>query len=105
MKIGDLDTPLILFNKTTSTDAFGQRVETFVKAGTMWAKRFDRNAGEITVGDRVVQVLRTEFTIRHNANVTEMSRIKHDGKMYRVDGVLVIGRKRWMKLICSRRDD
>ena len=105
MRIGELDTKIDLLNKSVTTDSFGQRVETFTKVSTIHAKRFDRNAGEITVGDRVVQVLRTEFTIRHNAAVSESSRIMYDGHTYRVNGVLVMGRKRFMKLICSRNDD
>tara|TARA_Y100000114_G_scaffold143934_1_gene151982 strand:- start:962 stop:1279 length:318 start_codon:yes stop_codon:yes gene_type:complete len=105
MRIGELDTPIDLHNATVTTDSFGQPVETFTKVSTIYAKRFDRNAGEITVGDRVVQVLRTEFTIRYNTAVSEQSRIEFDGQTYRVDGVLVMGRKRFMKLICSRNDD
>ena len=105
MNIGELDTAIEIHNPSTTTDSFGQRVETFTKVSTVFAKRFDRNAGEIVVGERVVQVLRTEFTIRHNPVVTESTQIFFDGKMYRVNGVLVMGRNRFMKLICSRNDD
>lgn len=105
MKIGDLDTRVELWTQSATTDSFGQAVKTFSKNATVWAKRFDRGAGESVVNDRVVSIVRTEFTIRHKGNVDETVRVKYDGDFYRIEGVLSIGRKRFMRLICTRRDD
>ena len=105
MKIGDLDTRIELWTHTIAQDSFGQPIETRSKHGKAWAKRFDRNAGEVVIGDRVVSVVKTEFTIRYKGDLDETWEIKHDGKYFRIDGILVLGRNRFMKLMCSRRDD
>ena len=105
MTIGDMDTRIELWSITTAQDDFGQPIESRAKDGAVWAKRFDRTTGEVVVADRVVSVVRTEFTIRHRSTVTENHLVRVDGDWFRIDGILTIGRKRFQKLMCSRRDD
>lgn len=105
MKIGEMDTRIELWSITTAQDDFGQPIETRTNNGAVWAKRFDRASGEVVVADRVVSVVRTEFTIRFRSTITEKDLVKYDGKWFRIDGILTIGRNRFHKLMCSRRDD
>jgi SPP1 family predicted phage head-tail adaptor len=105
MKIGELDRRIQLWSVSTSQDAFGQPIESQTKDAEVWAKRFDRTTGEVVVADRVVSVVRTEFTIRHRATLNETFVVKADGVEFRIDGILTIGRNRFQKLMCSRRDD
>jgi SPP1 family predicted phage head-tail adaptor len=101
MKIGEMDTRLTLLQPSSTVDAFGQPNTTFSSHGKVWAKRFARNAGEVIIGDQIVQVIRSEFTIRYKGDLDETWEVQHDGRTYRILGVIVIGRKRFMKLICQ----
>ena len=105
MKIGDLDTRVQLWAPSSTVDAFGQPIVSFTKTAEVWAHRRDKAGAEVVVGDRLVMNLRTEFTIRFRSDLDEKSIVKFGGKDYRIDGVLTIGRNRFLKLICSRRDD
>ena len=105
MKIGDMDTRVELHSPSTTTDSFGQPVVAFTLNSTVWAKRFDRVGGEVVVGDRVVSVVRTEVGIRYKSGVDETWQLKIGGVGFRIDAVLTVGRNRFMKILCSRRDD
>lgn len=105
MKIGDMDRKIELWSATTTQDNFGQPIESFTKDADVWAKRFDRTTGEVVVADRVVSVVRTEFTIRFRSTLNEKFVVKMDGEEFRIDGILTMGRNRFQKLMCSRRDE
>jgi SPP1 family predicted phage head-tail adaptor len=101
MKIGDLDHKIEIQTLTTTTDSFGQRIESWGHSPKVWAKRFDRVAAEQLVGDQIVTVLRTEFTIRYKSGFDTTSRVVCHNQVFRIDGIVEMGRKRWLKLICS----
>jgi head-tail adaptor len=115
MKIGDLDHEIEIQTLTTTTDSFGQRIESYGQGNgqghgqgngqgnvpKIWAKRFDRVAAEQLVGDQIVTVLRTEFTIRYKSGFDTTSRVVCQNQVFRIDGIVEMGRKRWLKLICS----
>ena len=104
MKIGDMDTRVELYSPSTTTDSLAS-VVAFTLNSTVWAKRFDRGGGEVVVGDRVVSVVRTEISMRYKNGVDETWQLQIGGVVFRIDAVLTVGRNRYMKILCSRRDD
>ncbi len=82
-------------------------LETWTALADVWAKKVDRVASEVTSGGQVVEVVRTEWTIRHRTDFDSRHRIKTKDAppgYYYVTGVQEIGRKVGLKLTTEKRD-
>jgi SPP1 family predicted phage head-tail adaptor len=76
MNAGQLDRKVTLETLTTTRDSFGQPIETWTELADVWAKKIDRVASEVTSGGQVVEVVRTEWIIRHRSDFDSRYRIK-----------------------------
>lgn len=84
MKIesGKLDRTLELQGNVTTTDDYGQEIETFGKVATLYAQRLElRTQDAARAGGRDTFTM-ARFLIRWRENITTGMRIRTDGKLY-----------------------
>ena len=105
---GKLDRNITIQSYTTSTDAFGQPVQTFATFYTCWAFRNDLSGAE-QIKDQVVAETKVLYMIRwdatYGANVTEKMRVKDGSEYFYIESIKLIGRQQWVEMITEKKDN
>ena len=107
MNAGKMDRKVSLREPTQSTDNFGQTSETFAVAAEIWAQKRDLAAKEAVEADQIVASIRTEFLIRWRDDITpewEVQLVELPRTTWKIHGILEIGRKEGLRLICTTKD-
>lgn len=104
MNAGRMDRKVDLMKPTTTTDSFGQVVESFAAEVSVWAQKRDVTGREDVEADQVVAQVRTEWTIRWRSDILPTWRIRYGSEIYLIDGILEIGRREGMKILTTKRD-
>jgi len=107
MNAGKMDRKVSLNQPTQSTDNFGQTSETFTSAVSVWAQKRDLSAKEAVEADQIVASIRTEFLIRFRDDITtewEVQLVEQPRTIWKIHGILEIGRKEGLRLICTTKD-
>lgn len=106
LRAGDMDRRIELLSRSTTRNGFGEAVESFTLAATVWAQVI-RKEGEETERSNDVQLQAREtaiFRIRWRAGMTRDMRIRWDGADWDIQSIIEIGRKAGLELqaIASR---
>lgn len=104
MNAGKMDRKIVLLAYGVTTDNFGQEVDSYTDAATVWAEKKDLSAMESVEVDQLTATVRTEFRIRYRTDVRATWRIRYDGEVYAIRGILEIGRREGLVLITEKKD-
>lgn len=103
MRAGKLDRTIDLQALTTTTDSFGEPIETWTTfaspaAAVMPNRGNERFTAQQVVGDAVVT-----FKIRYRTDVSVLTRIVYDGRNWDVHDVREVGRREGLEIDASAR--
>ena len=94
---------------TTTKDAFGEPIETWVDAFDVWAQRVPLRDGERWDAGEIAASVTDRFTVRWStkmAAVTPRDRLCHEGRVFEITGIKETrGRRRFIEITASARND
>lgn len=105
MRIGAMDTQVLIEQPTYSTSTSGQKIPTWSTLVTVWAEQVEKNAGENYEANQLVASKQKLFKIRHYSGITEKMRINLDGEYYYINGIARDGRQRFLLLTAEKKDN
>jgi SPP1 family predicted phage head-tail adaptor len=100
MIIGNLDQRVTLQSRSVTTDAFGQDTITWVDIATVWAQCQAVRGREFFAAAQVQQEQTIKVRIRYRSDVTQLTRLVWQGRAYDITGVVPVGRKEMLELMC-----
>lgn len=96
---GKLDTRIVIQTYGTPTyDAYGDQIISWTTLATVWAAMDWTNAREQEDVDQEVTTTDTVVIIRYRSDIDTKMQVVYNSKTYDITGILVMGRKRFMKL-------
>jgi len=110
MRAGLLDRRVNLEAKTVTRDALGQPVETWSVVRTLWAQRVEGSkVAERFGANQTYAMVTTIFRVGYFPALTTVTvdthRLVFNGKTYNIHGVVELGRKDGVELLCSARGE
>jgi SPP1 family predicted phage head-tail adaptor len=75
-----------------STDAYGERIETFVDVCSVWAERIDIKAADRLAAAGTDAYVDTRWRIRYRRDVRVGMRLVYKGEIHKIKKVTEIGR-------------
>lgn len=109
MKFGRMDSRITIQRATTTTDLYGQRVESWGTLATVWADVIYRegSGNESIASEQVFSKQPVHFVIRYGstwADVNPKDRVSYNSKAYNIEAVQEIGRNDGLRLTCTIRE-
>lgn len=106
MRIGQSDRRITVQRYTTSTNAYGERIQTWSTLITVWAELMKTGEGmtEKITGDQDMPVQRLRFKIRSSSDsrgIKADDRVLYNLKYYNIQGIEEIGRNDQLVLLCQ----
>ena len=106
MRIGQSDRRITVERYTTSTNDYGERVQTWATLLTVWAERMKTGEGmtERITTDQDMPVQRLRFKIRSSSDsrgIKADDRVLYNSKYYNIQGIEEIGRQDQLVLLCQ----
>ncbi len=103
--IGKMDRRITVQTRTTAQDSWGQPLETWADATTVWAEYIPRLvSSDLPVDAQQEQFIeKCSFIMRWRVIPTD-ARITYNGKVYKIQGMAEIGRKDRLELACIATD-
>lgn len=108
MRAGELDRSIVIQAATTTQNAFGEPVETWVKihtADTLPAKVVPTRGSERFTAQQVVGESVVTFRIRWRDDVTTLNRIVYDGRDWDITDVRPLGRREGLEIDATARSE
>ena len=103
MRSARFDRQIIIESFTESLNEANEAIKTWRTFAMPWAKKTDTGGSERFNG-AIVAVMATNFEIRFIPGVTEKMRIKYDGGVYSILGIVEIGRRQGLLIKTERQD-
>lgn len=85
----------------TSKDEYGMPIETWSTVKTMFANMRTRSAREVFQSDQTQNEKTAVFTVRYVSGIDEKMRVVCDGKVFTIDGIQEIGRRKGLQIIAE----
>ena len=106
MRIGKSDRRIKVQRYTTSTNAYGERVQTWSTLLTVWAELMKAGEGmtERITTNQDMPVQRVRFKIRSSSDsrgIKADDRVLYNSKYYNIQGIEEIGRNDQLVLLCQ----
>jgi len=103
MHAGSLNQRITIQQPSTSVDALGQRVQSWVDVDTVWASARPLRGREFFAAGQVQSEAAVEFAIRYRAGLDGTMRVLWRGVPHALvaDPMDVDGRTKELKLLCS----
>lgn len=98
---GSLRESILIESQSSTQDAYGGSVTTWVTFATVWAGKQDLTGREFLAAAATQNSVLTKFTIRLRAGVLPSMRITHGADVYNIEAVLADGRDALL-LMCSK---
>ena len=95
----------MLRSKTSTTDEFGEQVDTWADVGEVWAQKKDLRGGERFAAAQTVGQVDTVFLIHYIDGAGSLNQLIHDDRTYDIKAVLEVGRRKGMELHCRTRGE
>jgi SPP1 family predicted phage head-tail adaptor len=106
--IGRMDRRIVIQSYTAERDAAGGETLTWADFMTVSAALSypATGSGEMYGKDQYQQIATRSvvFTVRYMAGVNEKMRVSYDDKLYDIESIAELGRKRYLELKCKLRD-
>lgn len=103
MRSARLDRKIIIEQATETPNAANELIKTWSTFASVWAKKTDTGGSERFSG-AIVAIMSTNFEIRHLPGLTEKMRIKYDGGVYSIIGIVEIGRGQGLLVKTEKHD-
>lgn len=103
-QIGELDRRITLKNPSISTDSYGEAVRTYSTLSDVWAKVEYMTSDEKEENERLTNITKVRFTIRYRSDVDAKTKIEWHSDTYEIDGILPVGREKFLQLITRVRE-
>ena len=100
MKAGALDQRVTLQQRSVTTDAYGQDTIVWVDIATVWAQCQALRGREFFAAAQTQQEQTVKVRIRHRADVDQKCRLVWQGVNHDITGVIPVGRKDFLELLC-----
>jgi len=109
MRFGKMDRRISVERATLTTNAYGERVETWAALATVWADVTYRVGGSESIqSEQIFSEQRVNFTIRYSntlSNLKTSDRVTYNSEIYQIEGVQEIGRNEGIRLITTLRGE
>lgn len=105
MKYSQLDRRITIEQPTITQDAAGQPVPTWSTLVTVWAEKDARLGNEQVQADQVTSQNLVNWRIRYRTGITNKMRISYDGNYYGIESKIEEGRKEYLFLKTTLRDN
>lgn len=103
MEVGSMRHRLAFQSRSTSQDAFGQPLLTWVTYMTVWGAVEDLSGRELLAAQQVNAEVTTNILIRYRAGVLPVHRVFYDNTAYNIRTVSdPTGRKRELRITSAR---
>lgn len=99
MNVAKLDRRVLIEQPTTARDAYGSAVQTWSTLATVWARVEHLNGKELFAAQQITPEAQIRITIRYRSDITEKMRITHDGKVYGIQHIAEVGRRRGLAIL------
>lgn len=103
MKAGDLDRRIVIERATTTTNDFGEEIQTWAPLAEVWAQVLPISDGERWRAAEVAAHVTTRFRIRWGLGVTVLDRVFYEGREYDIAAVKEIGRHEGQEITAAAR--
>ena len=98
----DLDKRIVLQAPTTTKDALGTPVTTWVDVATVWAAIWPTSANEITAANASAMVVSHRIRIRYRSVLKPSWKVKYGNRFFSIVGITSPNEGReWMDLMCK----
>jgi SPP1 family predicted phage head-tail adaptor len=109
MKFGRMDSRIAIERTTTTTNAYGERTNTWGTLATVWADVIyrDGSGSETIQSAQVLSKQPVHFLIRYSTTVADVSpkdRVSYNSKLYNIEAVQEVGRNDGLRLTCTIRE-
>ena len=106
MRIGQSDRRITVERYTTTTNDYGERVQTWATLLTVWGELMKTGEGmtERITTDQDMPVQRLRFKIRSSSDsrgIKSDDRVLYNSKYYNIQGIEEIGRQDQLVLLCQ----
>lgn len=100
LSASSLDRQIELQTPAGSKDAYGQVAKEWTTVALAWAHKRGLGSRERFAAAQVQQQDSVIYTIRYNADVTQLWRVKDGDALLDITGLREIGRRQWLELTC-----
>ena len=107
MSLGDaldakaLDRRIRMERKVSTRDAFGGEVISYTLRAEVFASVFNQRGREAFLAQQMTPLADIEFRIRWRSDVVETDRVVHDGKVYDIQYIAEMGRRRKLRILAK----
>lgn len=101
MRAGELDTPLVIEQRSVTRDAYGAELVSWITFASSWGRFEDVGGGESLRGAEVQAQRLTRVTVRHVAGITADMRVVGAGRTLQIKAIAEISRARGWRLLCE----
>ena len=106
LRVGELDTQIIIESATTAKDAVtNEPEETWATLKTIWGKQLGPMSREQIEANQQVAVGTVRYMIRRDTAITERMRINKSSVYYYISGIEDFGRQGYMIITAEKRDN
>ena len=99
MFAGKLDKQVVLESFTTTTNDFGEQVESWSTLATVWAQVIPQMGKEIYDAAQVNAIDLLIFRIRYRTDLNRKHRIQYNGQTYDIETIVEIGRNEGLEIL------
>lgn len=103
MQSARMDRKITIESATETLNTANELIKTWSTFASVWAKKTDTGGSEKFNG-AVVAMMSTNFEIRYLSGLTEKMRIKYDGGIYSIIGIVEIGRREGQLIKTEKQD-
>lgn len=106
MRAGELDRSIVIQAKTSTQDSYGQPVDTWAKihsSATLPAKYTGLPGSEGFTDPQFIGRQLAQFKIRFRDDVTVLSRIVYNGRIWDIQSVVELGRREGLTITATAR--
>ena len=102
-RIGRLRERVQIHFATESVNDYGERVRAWAGLGTFWANvEYNQQPKEAESGGQDTVMTRVLFTMRYNADVSELQRVFYAGRLYDVEVISISEDRQYMTLTTNQ---
>jgi SPP1 family predicted phage head-tail adaptor len=102
MKAGTLDQRVTFQRRVVVQDAYGQDTITWTDIATVWAQCHALRGREFFAAAQTQMETSVKVRVRYRADIDQTCRMVWDGKNHDITGVIPVGRKDMLELICMQ---
>ena len=101
-----LDRRVTLQQPVITRDAdFGAELRTWADVATVWARISEDTASEAVQAEERVLTRLISVRMRYRADISTTWRLIYGARLFRIDGSLEVGRRRFMDISCVEYSD